>query len=197
MNNSQLTLPVITLPVFLLPEGITRLRIFEPKYLNMVKIATKEQGFLILFKSNEANNETNNTNFDWGSWVNIINFDQGSDGILEIDVQCKSLVEILSTGQSAHSLNFCQVKPLPHWSQETYSLPKKSLSDPLLNVFKKHLTLDQLYTKKKIDNENWVIARWLELLPVKGIIKNSFVKEHSFEEAKKFVESIIFNDGIK
>lgn len=92
MNNVNPTLPIFPLPVFLLPNGITRLRIFEPRYLKLVKIASTEQGFIILLQSEKP--ET--TDITWGSWVEIINFDSGEDGVLEIDVKCKSLVKILS-----------------------------------------------------------------------------------------------------
>ena len=70
---NTLNLPIFPLPVFLLPNGITRLRIFEPKYLKMIKIATKGQGFVIT----PNYKETNSSDVIWGSQVEVINFDQG------------------------------------------------------------------------------------------------------------------------
>ena len=41
MNNHNIELPLFPLSIFLLPGGITRLRIFEPRYLKMVAIASR------------------------------------------------------------------------------------------------------------------------------------------------------------
>ncbi|MDO6508249.1 LON peptidase substrate-binding domain-containing protein [Colwellia sp. 4_MG-2023] len=210
MNNVNTRLPIFPLPVFILPGGITRLRIFEPRYLKMVKIATQEQGFVIWLNSIESeDSDSINTKAEnpdlktieseepdtlWGSWVEIINFDQGDDGILEIDVQCKSLVEILSSDKDEDDLHFGEVSDISHWSQETDQDTTDILSQSLDEVFDSNTMLNKLYVEKATHNANWVVARWLELIPVDLAIKTSFVHSHSYEEAKGFVQSIIFNE---
>jgi Lon protease-like protein len=108
---NKINLPIFPLPVFLLPNGITRLRIFEPRDLKMVKIATKEQGFVIT----PNYNDTNNSNFVWGTWVEIINFHQGDNGILEIDVKSNYLVEISSLDKEKDNLLFGDISIIEHW----------------------------------------------------------------------------------
>ena len=187
MKNSKVTLPIFPLPVFLLPEGITRLRIFEPRYLKMITIATKEQGFVIWLNTNESQLPHSK----WGSWVNIINFNQGKDGVLEIDVKCKALVNILAIDKDTDNLHFGQVCEVSHWSQGDAQPSVYALSNAIEHVFENDTMLSELYSEKQTDNINWVIARWLELLPVNFSIKNSFVDQHGFEDAKNFVQSII------
>ena len=188
MKNSTITLPIFALPIFLLPGGITRLRIFEPRYLKMVKIASKGQGFVLWL--NIATPET--TNLNWGSWVQIINFDQGKDGVLEIDVKCTALVEILSRYQDEDNLSFGLMSEMPHWSQDAeIQASTNSLSRSLNAVFENNLMLNSLYTDKPTSNANWVVARWLEFLPVELAIKTSFVKGHNYEDAKRFVQTIV------
>ncbi|MBU2925886.1 LON peptidase substrate-binding domain-containing protein [Colwellia sp. 1_MG-2023] len=210
MQKVKTRLPIFPLPVFILPGGITRLRIFEPRYLKMVKIATQEQGFVIWLNSIESedsdaiNTKAENPDLKtmepkepdtlWGSWVEIINFDQGDDGILEIDVQCKSLVNILSSDQDEDDLHFGVVSERSHWSQEIEQSTTDTLSQSLDNVFDSNTMLNKLYVEKATHNANWVVARWLELIPVDLAIKTSFVHSHSYEEAKGFVQSIIFNE---
>jgi len=46
MKKITVTLPIFPLPVFLLPGGVTKLRIFEPRYLKMVSTASSGQGFV-------------------------------------------------------------------------------------------------------------------------------------------------------
>jgi uncharacterized protein len=190
MKKEKLTLPIFPLPIFLLPNGITRLRIFEPRYLKLVKIATKEKGFIILLQSQSSEL----SGIEWGSWVEIINFDQGEDGVLEIDVKCKSLVRVLSLVKKEEELQFCAVSEILHWSQEIEKTKFNALSASLEAVFENDEKLNDLYHDKPTNNTNWVVARWLELLPVKLEIKNSFVYDHTFQEAESFVQSIILKD---
>ena len=190
MNNVNPTLPIFPLPVFLLPNGITRLRIFEPRYLKLVKIASTEQGFIILLQSEKSEV----TDIKWGSWVEIINFDSGEDGVLEIDVKCKSLVKILSINSSVDKLQFGCVTEILHWSQKTKTTQFNALSESLEAVFDSDEILNALYHDKPTDNKSWVVARWLELLPVNLAVKSSFILEHTYQDAEKFVQSIILKN---
>lgn len=187
MKHSNLTLPLFPLPIFLLPEGITRLRIFEPRYVKMIKRAIQGQGFVLWMHTVEEPF----LELSWGSWVEIINFGQGEDGILEIDVKCKALVEILSLDKDTDNAYFAQVTEISHWSQVLVNMPSHTLSQSIADVFDNTPQLNELYPEKYTDNLHWVIARWLELLPVSLLVKNSFVETHNFEEAKSFVQSII------
>jgi Lon protease-like protein len=192
---NTINLPIFPLPVFLLPNGITRLRIFEPRYLKMVKIATKDQGFVIT----PSVNDTNSSNTIWGSWVEIINFDQGNDGVLEIEVKSKYLVEIDSLEKDKDNLLFGNTSILEHWSQQKKLLEPliesshniKKLSTSLDTLFKNEMTLGNLYQEKAFDDGYWVVARWLELLPLAISIKTTFISKNSYLDAKKFIQSII------
>jgi Lon protease-like protein len=188
MKTNKNNLPIFPLSVFLLPEGMTKLRIFEPRYLKMVSIALKGQGFIIW--PNSSNNLLSNT--VWGSWVEIINFDQGPDGILEIDVKCKSLVEIDAFQTDNDNLHFSDIRQIKHWSQTKIDISITEISKSLEDVFANNANLNDLYPQKSINKPEWVIARWLELLPVDLDTKASFVVDHNFQEAKKFVKSVIY-----
>lgn len=202
MQNVNTKLPVFPLPVFILPGGITRLRIFEPRYLKMVKIATQAQpqGFVIWLNNTEIvatepeEIDVKTSHSLWGSWVDIINFDQGDDGILEIDVKCKSLVEILSIHKDENHLHFGDVSEISHWSQEESQRTTDVLSQSLNAVFDNNIALKKLYADTATSHANWVVARWLELIPVDLDVKTAFVHSQSYEEAKNFVQSIIFKE---
>jgi len=187
MNHAPLTLPIFPLPVFLLPDGITRLRIFEPRYLKMVKIATQGEGFVIWLNLQD----TDKPMIKWGSWVEVVNFDQGKDGVLEIDVKCKALVKIQSIEKDLDNLHFGVVRETAHWSQNSDEYSVSELGKSLEEVFVNDKMLNELYANKYSQNTNWVVARWLEILPVKVDIKSDFVVVHNYEEAKTFVQSII------
>lgn len=192
MNSLNLYVPIFPLPVFLLPQGITRLRIFEARYLKMVGIASKENGFVILF------NSLNDDEVVWGSWVDIINFDHGQDGVLEIDVRCRSLVTIQHLDKDEDNLHFAKITPMPHWA-DTYidsDTDNKDavadIADSLNKLFLTNEHLDRLYSEKQLSHSHWVIARWLELLPLDAKVKENFVIKQGYLEAKSFVHTILF-----
>jgi hypothetical protein len=180
-------LPLFPLPIFLLPDGITRLRIFEQRYLKMVRIATKENGFVILL--NDANNDL--ADIGWASWVDIINFDQSDDGTLIIDVKCKSLVALHTINADDDNLNHAEVSPISHWPVTQHDHITTALSLSLRKVFKENKELGELYQNNISENANWVIARWLELLPIELQIKDNLTSHNSFDEAKQLIHSII------
>jgi Lon protease-like protein len=187
MKDTNLKLPIFPLPVFLLPDGITRLRIFEARYLKMVKIATRGQGFVIWLNPKDAKK----TMHEWGSWVEVVNFNQGKDGVLEIDVKCKTLVDIHSIEKDVDNLHFGTVCETSHWSQDIDDNPVYELGDSLEEVLVNDSMLNELYPQRYAQNTNWVVARWLEILPVNLAVKSAFVNVYDYDEAKHFVQSII------
>lgn len=192
MKQTTMMLPIFPLPVFLLPEGVTKLRIFEPRYLKMVSLAASGKGFVICLNDKSINADDDDSSLQWASWVEIINFDQGDDGVLEIDVKCKSLVVIHSITQGSDNLYFSEVNPIEHWSQEHADNASGELSASLENVFAENESLNNLYPKKALNDTYWVLARWLEILPIELNVKSGFVANYNFQEARNFVESVIF-----
>ena len=188
MKTQKLHLPVFPLPIFLLPEGVTRLRIFEPRYLKMVRVATQGQGFIIWLNGKEEQSVMNM----WGSWVEIINFDQGEDGVLEVDVMCKSLVKLHSIDTGDDNLRYAVATYLEHWPDVKIDSSKDELSTSLSRVFEKNKMLTELYAQQKKSSITWVVARWLELLPMNQTSKNNFADKTSFEQAKEFVKTVIY-----
>jgi len=183
--HSQTTkkLPMFPLSLFILPDGITRLRIFEPRYLRMIGLA--KDGFVI------APHVGDKQNVQWASWVEIINFDQGQDGVLEIDVRCKSMVNMRLAEVAEDKLAFVEIQEMPHWAQKEGAIDLGNITGSLSSLIDNNTLLQDLYLDKRTDNPYWVIARWLELLPIPLHVKSQFIAVSSYTEAKKLVSSII------
>ena len=201
MNNQILHLPLFPIPTFLLPGGVIRLRIFEQRYLKLVTIAAKGQGFVLMINSksaehHEEKSEVKNRVNDnkWGSWVEVVNFHQGKDGVLEIDVKCSAMVKILSLTQDKDELSFGDVELLSHWSEHAIESNTSKLYQSLKKLICEDKMLNTLYAMPTENSANWVVARWLELLPIALNLKTRFIEQHSFEEAKNLVHSIIFSE---
>ena len=185
-------LGLFPLPLFLLPGGITRLRVFEPRYVRLVQESAGNEGFVIAsaFMSFEPADEQAN----WGSWVKIIDFSMGDDGLLLIDVQCGSLVTISSFDIEDDGLKRGDVIPFAHWIEpgKQFDTPQsQAMCDALKQVFEQQEQLQSLYAETHFDSLLWTSQRWAELLPLKPAEQNSFVKPDSFPAFYEFAKNII------
>ncbi|REL29527.1 LON peptidase substrate-binding domain-containing protein [Thalassotalea euphylliae] len=192
-------LPIFPLPVYLLPNGITQLRIFEQRYLNMVKNSQNTQGFVIVHTLRDGQKSKYKTNAktrlsEWGSWVDIVDFDSGEDGMLLITVRCKSLVNIADVHQQEDKLNLATILPKPHWQAEVENERCLLLKTQLERLFDSHIALQKLYPSPDFDSDNWVCARWLELLPIEFSDKQHFSQDNSFVEAVDFLTTIFVSE---
>lgn len=185
----NLTLPVFPLSVFILPEGKVRLRIFENKYIKMLSIISPHQMFVIQPTSKPVDIKRNH----WGSLVTIQDFNQGKDGVLEIDVKCCELVKLLNIHLDENNLAFSKVIPFNHWAKNSVEDPMTSseMGTALNDIINHNILLSHLYQHRSLTNMYWVIARWLELLPISVKVKSQFVITNNFSQAKNFVDSII------
>ena len=188
-------LPLFPLPIFLLPDGITRLRIFEQRYLKMVRDINKTNGFAIYYNAADKHQQAPN----WASWVDIIDFTLPDDGVLVIDVKCRSLVNLAATQLNAEQLLIANITPKPHWpewqkitlEQVSTDVVIKQLSAQLQTFFARNSAYEQLYQQSFFQDPLWVCRRWLELLPVAFNDKQLFLAPDTFEQALQFICDIL------
>ena len=177
-------IPIFPLPIFLLPGGVTRLRIFEQRYINMIKNCQQTKGFAI-----SINQSTKKQH--WASWVELIDFELGDDGILIVDVRCHQLLSINSRSVQEDGLIVAEVCSHPHWQPLGRNEKTAELTSQLQMFFRKNEDLSSLYKDNFIDDPNWVCARWLELLPINNTAKECFIDENSAIEALDFLNMVI------
>ena len=186
---------IFPLPIFILPEGYTRLRIFEPRYLNMVKTALKNNtGFVLCtFEHDTPFNISAQ-----GCLVDIIDFDQDDNDVLLIDVFASKSVQINDVYQDEEELRHGLISncKTPYW----YSDKNKQvgehflLHDALRNVFYGNPELNLLYKTTNFNNLAWIAARWLELLPISIEKKQQLAFETNFDNLLNFLHTVINNE---
>lgn len=180
IDNSCNQLPLFVLDLFLLVGGRTRLRVFEPRYIKLVRLAVQGNGFIIAQKAGQT---------CLASWVKVINFDQGADDILEIDVECIHIVQIYPAYTDAEHLHFVTYQAVRHWSEIKRHHVNSDYFNSLNLVIDRTPLLTSLYAQDIDEDDSWVIARWLELLPLS--FKEQFFYQVSFDEALHTVKNII------
>lgn len=182
-----MNIPIFPLSIYLLPGGVTRLRIFEQRYLSMIKNAHKTEGFVISHYQKETPNHIS----EWGSWVDIINFELGEDKVLIIDVKCKGLVHIQQSEHSDNRLLWGNVEHMPHWAEDTPDVINNDLSAALKEVFDNTPDLANVYQGEFNEDLSWVCARWVELLPIAFKSKDAFAQEYSLNQVVEFLTRIL------
>ncbi|GLX84607.1 ATP-dependent protease [Thalassotalea loyana] len=179
-------LPIFPLPIFLLPEGVTQLRIFEQRYLNMVKNCNETQGFVIKYQ-----NQALGQHATWGSWVDIIDFNQDENGMLLITVKCKKLVNILDSFQNEELLQIGDVIEKPFWPQQEVG-SEHELAVTLGRLFQNNQDLEYLYPEIVLDL-SWLCARWLEILPIKFKQKDQLIDPAGIDKTQTLITRILNN----
>lgn len=189
----MMKLPIFPLPIYLLPNGITQLRIFEQRYLNMVRDIKNTNGFAISYSTGKSNEMLPT----WASKVEIVDFDMTDDGVLIIDVRCTHLVNIEDAQYDENKLLTATVSPKLHWSSATdvsNDVLPEVLNQPLKKIFSQNTELNSIYKETFFDDPLWVCSRWLELIPVSFQHKSHFTSPDSFDEALQFIETILTNN---
>ncbi|MCC4786327.1 LON peptidase substrate-binding domain-containing protein [Vibrio splendidus] len=183
---SSLELAVFPLPIFLLPGGRQRLRIFEPKYLAMVAHAAQGDGFIIA-----TQDSTNSEHLSsWGTKVSIVDFNMSDDQILEIDVEGQQLVQLHGSFRDDDDLIKSQFRLLPHWPDLECKVPNVFTAF-LVQLFRDHDSIRTLYPTPDFESPRWICARLLEMMPIPLEKKTEFTEPASFPSLVPFLNQII------
>ena len=192
-----MTLALFPLPTFLLPGGITRLKIIEPRYLRLIHESVEDTGFVIA--TSLVNFEVTEEVANWGSWVKIVDFSMSEDELLTIDVQCQSMVSIESFEIEDDGLKRGEVHPYSHWHESQLGGHLKdqqlrnalTIQHALIQVFAQQESLSGLYSEPKFDSLLWACQRWVEILPLSRVQQNRFARPDSLSSACAFIQETL------
>jgi Lon protease-like protein len=181
-------LAIFPLPIVLLPGGVTRLSIFEPKYMRLVTESYQNGGFALLPTADHS----------IAAWVEIIDFSTSDDGLLSIDIKAKRLIEITAVESDADGLLKGCYHELQHWpdSNDVSNIDQNDsqnskLTSVLSAIFEEHQSLASLYPHANEQDLRWVCARFIELLPLDIKHKINFMAPESFEQCLAFLHTTI------
>lgn len=164
--------PLFPLRTVLYPDGPLPLRIFEPRYLDMVSKCLQDSspfGVLLIKTGSEAGPATT---YDIGTLARIIDWYQGSDGLLGITAIGNERFRLLSSRRQPDGLAIGEIEIIA--SETTRTLPDEYR--PLANILSGVLDdLGRLYETldKKYDDAGWVGYRFAEILPISPEQKQS------------------------
>lgn len=174
-----------------LPEGKMKLRIFEPRYKRMVAECSKNaSGFGVCLFDSKSNGKANPLS-QFGTWVKIVDFESGEDGLLGITVVGIKRFVIRKVRVEHDGLRQAKVEWLPNWP--TQSLPDQEvfLSQHLQKLYQEFPQIGGLYDHRFFDDASWVTQRWLELLPLSNGQFDELARQETCHTALAFLNQAI------
>jgi uncharacterized protein len=158
-------LALFPLNMVLFPAGSLPLRIFETRYVDMVRRCMREtQAFgVVLIREGQETGPAET--FDVGTLAKIVDFHQLSDGLLGLSCVGQQRFRIRSRGRQADGLNLAEVD----WLAPEAAVPVPERHARLSRLLKTVLPqLGEVYTNipMHLDDAAWVGHRLAEILPI-------------------------------
>lgn len=166
-------LPLFPLNIVLFPEGPLPLRIFETRYVDMVRrcMRTASTFGVVLIQAGGEVGEVAST-ASVGTTARIVDFDALPDGLLGISCRGEHKFRLLRAWQQPDGLNMGDVEWLEPEPQ--IALPEDSLH--LGELLRKVLPeLGEGYDSlpMRFDDASWVGCRLAEILPISALDKQA------------------------
>jgi len=164
---TTLSIPIFPLHTVLFPNGALPLRIFEPRYLDMISACMKGgDGFgICLIKEGSEVGRAAET-YETGTLSEISYFNIDANGMLCITAQGKQRFHILSKSVQADQLTIADVELLPNDPEQEIPHFFAPAVDILRNLLEQ-LGYPFAKLEKRYDDAGWVGSRLAELLPLR------------------------------
>ena len=169
-------LPLFPLKSILFPDGALALKVFEPRYLDMLTQCEKnDSGFGICLISDGSEVGTAPEIYPVGTLVRITFWENRKDGLLGISVKGERKFKVINKQVQRNELVIADVELLQHEAMSI--LPEQYQS--MVNVLKKIFAALQhpyITLPKKYDDASWVGSRLSELLPLSMLKKQQLLE---------------------
>jgi len=162
-----LTIPLFPLNTVLFPGGVLPLRIFEPRYLDMVSNCLRSDTRIgvILIKNGSEVGEAADV-CDVGTLTTISYWNKRNDGLLGITLRGEKRFKVVSLSVEPNQLIMAEVEALPPEHAVGVTAELQHMVDLLKQIIGQ---LEPPYTTMPThyDDAAWVSSRLVELLPLK------------------------------
>ena len=173
-------IPLFPLNTVLFIDGQLPLRIFEPRYVDMVGRCMRAQagfGVVLIRSGQEArlSAQAEQPSFCMhGTYAEITDFDQLPNGLLGIVATGKRNFQVLSVREREDHLLLADVEFLPEEPQQQLPEEFRSLGE-LLGKLLDHPAARRMYTTVDLNDARSVSWRLAELLPVEPDVKHGLL----------------------
>jgi uncharacterized protein len=173
---SAAALPLFPLQTVLFPGGPLSLRIFEPRYLDLVRRCLKEQsafGVVLILEGAETGAVT--TLATIGTTARLVDFDTLPDGLLGVACLGEQRFRVLRHWCEDSGLNVAEVEYLAE-SAPCALPPALAHLGELLRELLPSLGRDYTHVESHYEDAAWVGNRWAEILPLAPTAKQTLLE---------------------
>jgi Lon protease-like protein len=159
------SIALFPLNVVLFPEGPLPLRIFETRYVDMVRRCMREDQRFGVALIREGGEVGPADTFDVGTMAKIVDFHQLSDGFLGLSCVGEQRFRILSRSRQTDGLNLAGIESLAREAKTAVPERHARLAELLKTVLPQ---LGEVYAdiEMRLDDAAWVGHRLAEILPI-------------------------------
>jgi uncharacterized protein len=199
-------IPLFPLGTVLFPDGVIALKIFEARYLDMIKQCFREKsefGVVSVIENSAINKEEASLSFSKiGTLAQIEDFDPVQPALYMTKSFGTQRFKLLNSRQVANGLWIGEVEliqndPLIPIPQEHQNVAE--LLDEIISVIQSEDLLGEAPFKKpfKVDDCGWVSNRLAELLPISLAQKNHLLAQTNPRIRLDLITEIIDDDDLR
>lgn len=187
-------IPVFPLSTVLMPGGLLPLRIFEPRYTDMVARCLRENtGFVVcLMKDGQEVGKAADF-YPVGTLGHIIDWNTQPDGLLGIVAQGQERVRVHKHSIQKDQLIVAETESLGVIDAIDLPAEYRSLAELLREVLTKLKVMR--YPNPQYSNGTWVASRLIELMPLSATSKQHWLESADILECLAFLKAEL--SGIK
>jgi uncharacterized protein len=172
------TLPLFPLGTVLFPGGPLTLRIFEPRYVDMVRRCMRDLtgfGVVLLVQGREAGGEATIATAAIGTEAKIVDFYQLEDGLLGLTCVGQQRFRLRRAWRQEDGLNVGEVEDLP--ADAAQPMPEDCAHlPPLLQRLFPQLGDPYSFVEPRWDDAGWVANRIAEIAPLDTDTKQALMQ---------------------
>lgn len=194
-NSNTQKLGLFPLTAHLMPGGRMQLRVFEPRYIRLVRDSLQnEQGFGLCMLNPEGDIAKNEHIHPIGTLAKIVDFETLNDGYLGITIVGEALFDIQSIETEKDGLRTAKIsfrnEPENVVKVESERTQKCELKNRLQEVFANYPEFAALYPDQYFDSAEWVCNRWLEILPLAAEVKQELLAANNLRVTQNYLQCL-------
>lgn len=194
-NSNTPKLGLFPLTAHLMPGGRMQLRVFEPRYIRLVRDSLRnEQGFGLCMLNPEGDVTKNEHIHPIGTLAKIVDFETLNDGYLGITIIGEALFDIHTIETEKDGLRTATVSfrnELANVAKvESESTQECELKNRLQEVFTNYPEFAALYPEQYFDSAEWVCNRWLEILPLAAEAKQELLAANNLRVTQNYLQCL-------
>jgi Lon protease-like protein len=160
--------PLFPLHAVLFPEGELLLRIFEPRYLDMISHCLKQDapfGVSLITEGEEVGQAAES--HELGTLARIRDWDQGRDGLLSVSCSGGRRFRILDRRVQPDQLTLVRVETMVADRPVSVSAEFQELVELLQELQQRDADTDKIVPEGRFGDAGWISFRLAERLPMK------------------------------